>query len=391
MMCSRVLAALALLAIFAPACRGPQSSSEPASSAAPETRASAPLSSLEPVSLRPISSAAIEAARQVQARKLDLTPSRARATKLAFGRGVLGQLTDNEVRVFDTRDFKLRGSHSLEGPRVLVELADGGLLAVGSSQALRFDPHNGKFSTSPRPVLLLPGVELRADAVSADRVWLFDAGSSSDASARPPKLSSFLLTPSAVGLLLPDREASLELEPGGVLGATREGVWLYVGKKQAERLGPGGARLSKLRMPELTDLLWMLPARRLDQAYLVHSGGGVSRAVVSPTFKQLGSVRLAGAPWAAVSGDEGRLLAAIVVTGEGPRFELQLLDAELEASGRASLPSEAPTGTEDWLKVVTRNQDLAASAHEPRVAVGGPDRVLVFDGQGNQLFSIPSR
>jgi hypothetical protein len=390
MMCLRALAALALLVACAPACREGPSSSELAPGAGPVVSAPASLGSLEPLKVRPISSEAIEAARQVQARRLPLVPSRAREPRLAFGRGVFGQLTDAELRVFDTRDFELRASRPLEGPRVLIALADGGLLAVGATQALRLDPDNGKFSSLPRPVLL-PGVELRADAVTAERLWLFDAGGVSGATVRAPKLSSFLLSSSAGGVLLPDREASLELGPGGVLGATREGVWLHVVKGQAERLGPGGARLSKMSLPEQKDLLWMLPARRLDQCYLVDSAGVVSRAVVSPSFKQLGSVRLSGAPWAAMAGDEGRLLAAIVVAGVGPRFELELLDAELEPSGRFSLPSEAPTGAEDWMKVVTRNQDLAVAPREPRVAVGGPERVLIFDAQGKQLFSIPSR
>lgn len=345
---------------------------------------------LEPLKVRPISSEAIEAARQVQARKLALVPARAREPKLAFGKGVLGQLSDTELRIFDTRDFKLQQSRPLEGPRLLVTLADGGLLAVGSTQVLRLDPDNGKLSNVLRP-MLLPGSELRADAVAADRVWVFDAGSGSGPTPRGPKLSSTLLSPGSSGLLLPDREAQLELGPGGVLGSTREGIWLYIANEQAQRLGPGGARLSKLRFPELPDLLWMLPARRLDQCYLVDAGGGVSRAFVSPGFKQLSGIRLSGVPWAAMAGDEGRLLAAVVVAGAGPRFELQLFDGELAPSGRAGLPAETPTGAEDWIKVVTRNQDLAVAAREPRVAVGGPDRVLIFDAQGNQIFSIPSR
>jgi hypothetical protein len=345
---------------------------------------------LEPRKLRPISSQAIEAARQVQAHKLALSPLRVRQPRLAFGRGVLGQLTDTELRVFDSSDFELLVSQPVSGPRVLVTLADGSLLVAGASQLLRLDPTNNKVSSLQRPVLL-PGMELYADPVDRDRIWVFEPGSSSSA-ARRPKLSSMLLgAPGSAGVLLPDREAQLELEPGGVLGTTREGVWLYAAQEQAERFGPGGARLSKLRLPKLEDLLWMLPARRLDQCYLVDRQGGLSRAVVSPSFKQLQGTRLAGAPWSVLAGDEGRLVAAVVVTGPGPRFELQVFDAELELKGRAELPAEPPTGSDDWIQVVTRNQGLAVAAREPRIAVGGPDRVLVFDGQGKQLFSIPSR
>jgi hypothetical protein len=55
------------------------------------------------------------------------------------------------------------------------------------------------------------------------------------------------------------------------------------------------------------------------------------------------------------------------------------------------LPGDAPTGTDDWVKVVTENQAVAVAEHLSRVAVGGPARVTVFDGRAKQLFSIPSR
>jgi hypothetical protein len=104
----------------------------------------------------------------------------------------------------------------------------------------------------------------------------------------------------------------------------------------------------------------------------------------------LSGIALSGAPLTADVGDEGRLLAVVVVAGEGPRFELCLYDAELEPLARVALPADAPTGTEDWVKVVTANQAVAVSANERLVAVGGPDRLLVFDGEGRKLFSKPS-
>jgi len=54
------------------------------------------------------------------------------------------------------------------------------------------------------------------------------------------------------------------------------------------------------------------------------------------------------------------------------------------------LPGDPPTGAEDWLKVVTENQSVAVAPREPRVAVGGPARVTIFDARGKQIFSISS-
>jgi hypothetical protein len=238
----------------------------------------------------------------------------------------------------------------------------------------------------------------------ADRVWVFDRGGTSSKAA--PSLSSIPLEPvergvSAPGLepapapqpsiLLPNQR--LELEPGGsnVLGVTREGVWLHWGASKVERFGPGGARLSALKVPELPGLLWALPARRLDQSYLVDEAGGLSKALVSPSYRRLSGIRLSGPPLSADVGDEGRLIAVVVVAGAGPTFELQLFDAELRQLAKAPLPAEAPTGRDDWVKVVTENQGVSVAARQPLVAVGGPARLLIFDARAQQVFPSSSQ
>lgn len=327
--------------------------------------------------------------REIQAKTLALQPLRAHELRLAFGKAVLGQLTDSELRVFDSRDFRLLSSHPLEGPRSLLSLADGALLAVGSRGMLRFDPETNKSMTLAKPVLL-PGAELHADAIAADRVWVFDPTSRSADGVAQGTLQQVVLARAAGGLLLPSDDAQWALTPGGVLGRTREGVWLHAGDRRVERFAPGGARLSKLNVPPTSGLSWMLSARRLDQSYWVYTDKLV-RVLVSPTFKELSSIPLSGSPLVAASGDEGRLLAMVVVTRPGPRFELQLFDAELKQTGRVELPAESPTGAEDWVKVVTRNQGLSVAARSGHVAVGGPDRVLVFDAAGKQIFSSASR
>lgn len=336
----------------------------------------------------PASSAVIEIGKRLQAERLAVEPLRVREPGLAFGKGILGQLAAGELRVFDTAGYELVASFALEQPRTIVTLADGSLLAIGARTLLRFDPATKKARQLPRPTLL-PGVELRPDAMSSGRVWLFDAGRGSTAGTARAALHGVPLDGDAGAVVLPDR--SVELAGRGVLGTTREGVWLYLSERRAQRFGPAGAKLKELELPELPGLLWVLPARRLDQAYLVTEQGRVVRALVTPSFKQLSEARLAGSPFSADVGDEGRVLAVVVVTGAGPRFELQLFDAELGVTGRAQLPGDEPTGRSDWLQVVTGNQRVAVSAYEARVAVGGPQRVLIFDARGERLFSIPSR
>lgn len=336
-----------------------------------------------------MSGAALELAKAVQASKLRLEPQRVRRAELAFGAGVLGRLGPSELVILNTGDYGVRKRLPLVGPRAVIALADGALLAVGAEALLRFEPRNGRVQQLARP-MLLPDAELLADAVRADHVWVFDPGVSGQQQASPSALISFELRP-ADGLV-PLPTGTLELEAGaGVLGATREGVWIHWGEGRAERFGPGGARLRPLKVPDAIRPIWALPARRLDQCYLFDREGRLSKAVVSPTFRELASIKLSGIPWTADVGDEGRLVAVLVVIDAGPRFELQLFDSDLKQLARVPVISEAPTGGEDWVKVVTENQGLRVAPREPRVAVGGPARLQIFDARGAQVFSSSSQ
>ena len=124
----------------------------------PDPSPSAPLSSavLLPSArpARPIGSEALAVSRLVQATKLQVPPAREHAPRLAFGRGVLGQLTDHALLVYDTATFELLATHPLEHPRVLLALADGALLAIGASRMLRFEPANRRATPLQRPPLL---------------------------------------------------------------------------------------------------------------------------------------------------------------------------------------------------------------------------------------------
>ncbi len=366
----------------------------------PEPVLSALVALPPPRPVRPISSGVVAFEKQLQAEKLEV-PARREDCPLAFGKGVFGQLTEDALRVFDAADFRLLATEPLDGPRALLALADGALLAVGERAMLRWEPGKTNPTRLPKPVLL-PGTRLYADAQQPDLIWVFDDGRRIGGAASLAALVSYRLTPNTqatlqTGVLLPEQTVELTAPRGGAFGPTREGVWLYLASGnpgvalQVERLSPGGLRLPGLRVSERPLPTWVLPARRLDQSWWVEETGSVSRVLVTPTYKHLSAVKLSGKVVASASGDEGRVLAAVVVTGSGPRFELELLDQDLAPVSRVVLASEPPTGDDNWVRVVTENQAVVVAARQPRVAVGGPARVTIFDAQGQQLFSIPSK
>jgi hypothetical protein len=242
--------------------------------------------------------------------------------------------------------------------------------------------------------MLLPGAQIYADAQQPDALWVFDEQRRTGIAARTnaaATLQLYRLQPAGETVPLPEQSIELGSTPGGTFGVTREGVWLYATLGHAERLGPGGARLSKLSLGDARLPTWMLPARRLDQSLWVDESGQVSRVLVSPVYKLLGKAQLGGKVLAADVGDEGRLLAAVLVTEAGPRFELALLDQELAPRGRVALPTDEPTAEDDWVRAVTENQQVAVAARAGLVAVGGPRRLTIFDARAKPVFSIPSR
>jgi hypothetical protein len=345
-----------------------------ASAAALATRRSA-----EKPAARP--SAVVEFEKSLERSKLELAPRSFHEPKLAFGRGALGQLAGDSFVVYDLRDFKPLLREPLERPRAVLTLADGGLLAVGARDLLVWQPGWEHTKNMRRPTLL-PGVELYADAQRGDRFWVFDG--------RSAELRGYQLEPGA-SLLLDGQVFQLDSPAGGVLGLSREAVWLYLTPGRLERRAPNGERLSVGPFPDAPRPTWILPARRLDEAWLLEASGRLSHWLLTATARELRKVELGASVLAADVGRDGQLFAAVLVRYPGPRFDLELRGPDLASVASVPLPSDPPNGQDDWVALVTRNQELCVAQHEGRVAVGGPDRVLVFDAQGRRLFSSSSK
>jgi hypothetical protein len=333
-----------------------------------------------------VTSAIVTLERRLQQGRLRLPAWRGHRARLAFGRGFFAQLGDDALRIYPDRQAQPSVVEPVQEPRAVLALADGSLLAVDARRLLSFQPGSTRVKALPRPVLL-PDAELYADALRADTIWVFEPARG----GAPAKLSSFVLGKSDTAVPLPEQSLELSTPSQGVLGVTGEGVWLYLTPGQAERLAPGGGRLPALKLDDAPLPAWVLPAPRIDHSLWLNEAGELWRVQVSPSFRRLERSAIPGRVFAADVGDRGRLFAAVSITAEGPRFELELLDARLATLARVVLPAEQPTGADDWVQVVTRDQELVVSPSAPRVAVGGPQRATIFDASGKVVFSIPSR
>lgn len=345
-----------------------------------------------PSAPRPVSSELVALQQRLRQKELRLPARTAHRARLAFGRGVLAQLGDDALRIYSEAEPGPTPIvvEPVEGPRAVLALPDGSLLAADARRLLRWEPGAKRVKSLPRPILL-PDTQLFADAQRSDRLWLFEPARAGEAA----RLSRFVLGESegvaVPAVPLPEQTIELPSVSSGVLGLTLEGVWLYLTPGHAERFAPSGARLAPLKLGSSPLPAWVLPAPRVDHGSWLTEDGELSRVLVSPSFQRLAARPLPGPVFAADVADRGRLLATIAITGEGPRFELFLFDAELRERARVLLPADEPTLGEDWVQVVTRNQELVASPRAARVAVGGSSRAAVFDAAGKVIFTIPSR
>jgi hypothetical protein len=183
---------------------------------------------------------------ELQRTKLALPPGKSQRIRFAFARSALAQLTADALVIYDaaSADFHELLREPLEQPRSVLARADGAVLALGGSQ-LRYWQPGWKHTKGLLRPLVLPDVELYADSQQADRLWLFDARPGSG----PATLVSYRLTEGEAGIPLPEQTIELASPRGGVVGTTREGVWLYLTPGRQERRGAGGARLAGVTLP----------------------------------------------------------------------------------------------------------------------------------------------
>src|SRR5262245_35366101 len=85
-------------------------------------------------------------------RKMRLAPRQGATFTLAFGKGRLGQLTQDGLTVRDGATGRVKLTLALEKPRAVAALADGSLFCVGEARTLRLLWHDDK----PRVYPLIP-------------------------------------------------------------------------------------------------------------------------------------------------------------------------------------------------------------------------------------------
>lgn len=319
---------------------------------------------------RPRPSAVASALAKLRDTELELSPRTFAAQVLALGRGRMAQLSERELIVRSLPDWKVVAQTSMSGNPALIELSNGGLLALGPDRLLRLEPGTTRFREYAK-VTLLPGRFVYPDLADAARFWVLHPFSGSlfryelDADAGDTAIGPFFDLPSF---------------DGRVFCVLKDASRLYTTSKSWQR-SYSAQRHVPLRGIQVEGVVRALPAKRLDQVWLLMRDGTLVLARLAGTLAEVKRVAAGAMPFDAASNDEGLAILGLEQAPSRPRrWRLAVYTHTGEHRFSADIPDDsAPGATDDWIAAVTRNKNVAVSRHEPWVAVGGPSWLRVWN------------
>ncbi len=342
-----------------------------------------------PVSATPVSSAptpgALAAAsaiadtlRTVHAEKLEVTAPSVQPARLAFGPGRLLQATAGKVVLRDVTDGRVLADAPLEAFRAMARGTDGALFALGRDRSVRFE------AAAPKGfphATFFPGSSLFPDLEHPDHFYVYDSEQAS--------LYRYSFEAEGGALLPIDAQFSLE---GCVsaLALLRDGAFVCRSSGGIARRAPRG-RKSEVKLPAgVAEPLRLLPAKRLDELFSVSRSGEVTHLRLENGTPVLGHFQLPAPPFAASANADA--LAFILVSPPAPgaprHWALLVTDFDGQPRFQTDLVEKSASAGDDWLQALVEDKNLAISEYDPLVAVGGGEKVWVWDyAKGRQVFA----
>jgi hypothetical protein len=315
-------------------------------------------------------------------RRLAISAPVAPSQRLAFGKGMLGELSGDRLLVRSTTRAGEPVRIEVPRSRALTALPSGALVAVGSEAVYRLDPGSKKARVFKRMVFF-PDSELLPERADDRFFWTVQRSSKT--------ALKYALETTELSMLLGAAETALEAFDGRAIAMSRDGVFIYSTGSGIGRLVPRG-KLTPIERPKDSSGLpiWRLvPAVRLDRVWVVAENGEVELWPLRPKASVLRRFRLTPPPYEVAAGSGVLAVLALTQGGGKPRsFALQVYDEQGVERFRHDLPADPATAGEDWLESVTRNKNLALSEAEDKVAVGGPGWLGAWDLQSGEPLEL---
>ena len=356
----------------------------------PDTKGSAPQATLpsaepafpssDPGKESPAASAVAEALRVVHEHRLPISAPSGQVSRLAWGAGRLLQAAKNQVILRDAKSGNVIAQAPLDAVSALGQGSDGSLFALARSGGVRFLPRQNAGKAFAH-VTFFPGSELFPDLEDPDYFFVH----------LPNDAQLYQYSFEAEGGAVLPIEAQFEI-PGcqSDLSLMRDGAFVCSTGSSIVRKAPRGAKTEFKLPPGVGDPLRLLPAKRLDELYAVGHAGEVLHLRLAAGTPIVGRFQLPAPPFAALG--SGEALAFVLVSLPEParprHWTLLVTDLDGQPRFQTELPEQSAPAGDDWLETVVADKNLAISWTEPLVAVGGADRVRVWDyAQGREMFA----
>lgn len=288
---------------------------------------------------------------------------------LAFGRGLFVRLREASAEVYSVPELKLLYEQTLSGPRAVTPITGGSVLVVGEAAAYRVDP-GARRAVELAPVTWVPGTVLLPERREPGVVWGVQRGGRLFVEHK-------LVKP---GARLESEPLSLEGYEGGAVTSLRDAAFLFRSSSGVARSMPRGRPVA-YKTPFAA---WrVLPAARVDQAWLIAEDGSVERVQLADRLFVVQKFSLGAAPVDVAASKD--VLAAVVVDeprGAERRFRLVVFTPDGAPVLDRPLPAGPPAVGENWAEAAVRDRTVALSETEPLIAVGGAGAL--------QILKLPS-
>jgi len=295
--------------------------------------------------------------------------------RIAFGRGFLVQLRAAAVVLRASDDGRELAIVPIAA-HAAVPLPFGSVLVVGAAGSYRFDPGRREPVELPH-ISLLPGSELHPSRESAEHVWVVE-----------PALRQVLrytLAPDA-GLGL-ERQLSFATHDGRAFTTLLDGSFLFTTSDGLARTAPGGAP-RRLAWPENLGAPWrLLAGDHVGRAWVANAAGDLVLVELAARARVVRTVSTGLRPFDFAATRSTLALVSVEESAER-RFSLDVYTSAGSHRFRVALPVARAGGEPDWFARIAADQQVALTEDPPRVAVGGPGRLSLFDSNtGAARFS----
>lgn len=376
---ARFAALLTLMLAFACDRRHAPKKAPPRSSSSSSVnleRESPSLPASEPTLAPPIAHALEEAHQQ----KAEIPALRDGITRLAFGKDRLAQAMENKVVFRDLADGSIATESDLGTVHAVAASTNGGVFALGLAAGAWLEPQRKKARPFPH-VAFFRGAALYPDLERPTQFYVYYE--------LQHELFRYSLEVEG-GAFLPIEDRYPLTDCEAPPSATRDGAFVCVTATGVERRAPRG-REARFTWPKgVSPAVQLLGAKRFDEVYAVESSGEVVRLRLEPGMPEQARFQLPAPPFTASANADtlAFVLLAPPAGGKARQFTLLVTDFDGHARFDTDLPSKDAEASDDWLKGVIGDKNLALSSFAPLVAVGGPNAVSVWDyAQGKLVFS----